>query len=242
MNSVLKAAVWAACLFLVVPCYAQNQKQLNLRRLVPPDGDRLTTRMSTASPGEVKVSFGWTRGFTQTDALSLGLDIDTNVLNTELRADYVRTFGDFTISPGIATSFGRGSPASGTRIYVFKELSAALFLEYAGSLLEVRSFTDIWMPIQESQNTALWVVKSRNFGALRWGDLGIGPRYEVSFAKDGAAQFRLFEMWFGLFFIQYWPSAIFTLSLGYDTVELASFQGSPKSAGWGYRCSFGHAF
>jgi hypothetical protein len=149
--------------------------------------------------------------------------------------------GEAYVAPGVAVTFGNASWHSGPnkdKMYLGREIGPLLEAGYVSSLIEAVTANFFLPPIQEDQSTAVWLGISRFRVAAKWHEIGIGPWFELYYAKNGVQPWMAVECRIGGHILANVAKSHFQLYLGYNTISVADFLGVPIDADFVFRASF----
>lgn len=190
-------------------------------------------------------SAAWTHSFSEQHGISAAFLLDAPDQTLALFVNWIFSLGNVKLQPGVATSFGPASWASSPtnrQVYLFRELGPAFEASYSDDLFLFTTFNALFIPVQESQSTALWLGLSRVFGAIKIDNYGVGPRVELIYSKPGNASFEIDEVRIGGSIFAAFGKSSMELFLGYNPVSVPSFLGVPIVAGPVFRFGFTQAF
>jgi hypothetical protein len=188
---------------------------------------------------------GWQHAFSESDAIVATFLGDVSDQTLAILLNWSHTFGNFTLQPGITTTFGNASWNTGPNkatVYAFRDIGPLLSANLDTEWFYAETFNGLFIPIRESQSTAYWVGISRFFAAVKWNGFGIGPRRELYYSKPGDSSFELDEVRIGGSIFKKFNKSSLEFFLGYNPIAVASFFGVPIIPGPVFRVAFSQEF
>ncbi len=206
--------------------------------------NHFTAKWDFESVFQAYPTFSGTHTFSDTHSITGSTTTYLAISSLEVDLNWNFAVGDFTISPGLGTTFGPASwsfSQNDKRILLGRDITPFFELNYRSSLFEADSFSQFWFPVQEDWSASIGFGESRLWGVVKWNELGIGPHMVAFFTKEGSGGYYLSNFWIGGHILARLDSAVMHLFLGYDTISNV-WLGRPKATGPYFRATVGYSF